>query len=452
LNEWVRGKLLAAFPGAVWVTGEVIGYDRNAHKKHIYFQLADKVEGDDRPRAVVGAVLFERARRLIQRRLEQAPEPLTLSDGLKIRVRAKVDLYTVTGSYQIVVEEIDPSFTLGDIALRRDRILAEVDRRGLRERNLALPFPRPSFRIGLITSFESDAYNDLLNELQASGLPFDVLVRDVHVQGQFVERDVVAALAAFERESDRFDALVIVRGGGSRTDLMAFDSLPIALAVAEHPVKILVGIGHHRDQSALDFVAHSEKTPTAIGKRLVALAEAEVEFVRDCHRRLGERAELLLRAARDGVTSHARLFARTSQLRLSEARSRLASNAHDVRVRLADALFNEKRRLVERAERLSGHLVHDAERRRDQLARYVDWLPRLVEQRFRGERERHDGRAAQVRAADPARLLERGFTWLVDRDGHSIKSIDQVSPGDSVEARLADGRLRATVDEAEIDD
>ncbi len=451
LNEWVRGKLLAAFPAAVWLTGEVIGYDRNAHKKHIYFQLAEKVDGDDRPRAVVGAVLFDRERRMITRRLEGASERLTLGDGLKIRVRAKVDLYVVTGSYQIVVEEIDPSFTLGDIAQRRERILADIDKRGLRERNRSRPFPRPTFRVGLITSFESDAYNDLVNELQASRLPFDVAVRDVHVQGRYVERDVLSALAAFAEQRDSFDVVVIVRGGGSRTDLMAFDSLAIAVAVAEHPVKVLIGIGHHRDQSVLDFIAHSEKTPTAIGKRLVELAQAELEFIRESHRRVIECATRQLQAAREAVTSHTVLFARTSQLRLAEARTRLSSHAHSVQVRLAELLGRERNRLADRAHRLANHLVRDTERRREQLERFADRLPRLAQQAVAIERERTEVRSARLRSADPARLLERGFARLLDGDGKTIKSVSQVVPGDSIGVRLSDGQVRATIDDVSPD-
>ncbi|MEM7263124.1 MAG: exodeoxyribonuclease VII large subunit [Planctomycetota bacterium] len=471
LNEWVRARLVRAFPAPLWITGEVLGYDRNAHKNHIYFQLADKAEGDDRPRAVVNAVLFDRTRRKIEQRLRAAPDPLKLADGLKIRVRAKIDLYVVSGQYQLVIEDVDPEFTLGDIARRRERILQEVTARGLRTRNRDLPFPRPCLRLALITSLESDAYNDLLNELEASGYPFSVELHDAHVQGQFVERDLLRALTSIRARATEFDAIAIVRGGGSRTDLMGFDSLPIALAVAEHPVKVLIGIGHHRDRTVLDDIAHAEKTPTAIGKRLVSLVDQECDQLRSAGERLRDRSDAHLAAVRAELMERAQRFALRSERRLHEARSHVGRSAQRLETQLASFLAGERGRLGERTASLRDLARRGCADRRRDLEGHATRLPGLAERLFAVAREQADGhaarlpglahrllatareqadaRASRVRGADPARLLERGFAWLVDENGDSIKSVDEVELGQVIRARLADGSLRAIVDRLE---
>ncbi len=409
LNEQVRSALLDAFPLPFWISGEVLGYDRNAHKKHVYFQLAEKSpDAGERPRAVVTAVLFAGARDAIERRLAAATERIALADGVQVRVLARVDLYPATGSYQVIIEDIDPEFTLGELARRRERILAELERLGLRERNLGLGFPRPCLAVGLITSYQSDAYNDVINELTRSGYSFRVDALDIHVQGREMEAELLAALAWFERHAARYDVLVIVRGGGARTELMDFDTLPIALAVAKHPLKVVIGIGHHRDRGVLDFIAHSEKTPTAAARHLVTLAETEAAHVA----RTAERIAALATRAVEG------------------ARAQLERTALLVRRSLELAL----------------------ERRRFQVETRRERLLRGALDAVTAARERLGAQAALVRAADPRRVLERGYAWLRDARGRSVTRARGAAPGDALDAQLSDGHLALRVEAAKLTD
>ncbi|MEE8142363.1 MAG: exodeoxyribonuclease VII large subunit [Planctomycetota bacterium] len=424
LNEQVRGVLRDSFHEPLWLEGEVLGYERNSHKRHVYFQLAEKEEGDDRSRAVITVVLFEYAKELVERELARAAEPVTVQDGVRIRVRGRVDLYPPAGSYQFVIEEIDPDFTLGEIGRRRERILAELERRGLRERNLQLSFPQPALRIALVTSYGSDAYNDFVNELGRSGYTFRVDVYDCHVQGAQLENDLLAAMSRIQAHSCRYDVAAIVRGGGSRTDLMGFDSLPLALEVAQLPLKVMVGIGHHRDRGVLDFIAHSEKTPTAVAQLLVGIAAAQEERLRVAAAGLKQRSQGLLRESRERLERTSLLLARSLELRLQQARSRVLLASRDLLYRV----------------------VRRWERQRALLMRATERLPTAVTHLLSRTHERLEGKQSRIRSADPRQVLARGYSWLRKGDGSSLKRVGQASVGDRITALLSDGELDARVE------
>ena len=294
LNERVQGALTQAFPDAVWVHGEILDYDKNKDRQHVFFTLAEKLEGADRIAAQASTVLFESTARFLRQKLENAPEPVTLRDGIEIRALVRVELYAQKGRYQLIIEDIDPSFTLGKLALTREQILQELRQKNLDQQNSGLPLPIPPLRIGVLTSPDSDGWIDFKKEIESSGIGFQVTCYAVKVQGPLLQASMLAGLRWFEQRHDQFDAVCILRGGGSRTDLAWFDNREVALAVATHPNKILCGIGHQRDQSVLDMITHSEKTPTAVAGFLVQqVLAAQEQLAALCTR--------LLNATRDGL-------------------------------------------------------------------------------------------------------------------------------------------------------
>ena len=269
LNTRVRDGLRQSFPEAIWVVGEIVDFDKSAGREHRFFQLVEKSPRQPRAVAAVEVALFGRTAEWLLPRLAVGETPLTLRDGIEIRALVKVDLYPASGRFQVVIQDIDPSFTLGKLALTREQILRELLAAGLATRNRALPLPVPALRIGVLTSPESDGWNDFLRHLQEARLGFDVTLVPIKVQGAELKPSLLRGLAWFADRATDFDVLCIVRGGGSRTDLAWFDDIDIARAVAQHPLKVVVGIGHQRDQSVLDAIAHSEKTPTAVAELLV---------------------------------------------------------------------------------------------------------------------------------------------------------------------------------------
>ena len=448
LNERAREVLRQGFPASLWVVGEITGFDRNQHRRTVHFELAEKEgEGDDATlRAAVGAVLFERDGQRIAKRLEESAEPFELRDGVEVRLRVRVDLYPARGSFQVIVEDVDPLHTLGKIAQNRARILAELDRRGLREKNVGLPWPSLPLRIGLLTSKESDAYNDFVDELRRSGYAFEITVADVRMQGPSLKSAVCGALSWFAQRAEQFDVLAIVRGGGSKTDLMWFDDLDVALAVATCPLKVVVGIGHHRDESVLDLLAHREKTPTAAAARLVA-------EVRAVEGRLHAASQLLLSRVRERLENSAQTLARHGEwlrrsvpvalrqererarraLEFLPTRARRALIVHQQRLRAcAGGLANQSRTSL----RIAARELADRRARLSQpvLAARLESRAKLLHAHLQ-----------RVRALDASRILRRGFAIVRRADGTVVRDVETLNLDESVRVELARGSVEAAV-------
>ncbi|MBL9076843.1 MAG: exodeoxyribonuclease VII large subunit [Planctomycetes bacterium] len=429
LNTRVRDALRGAIPDSVWITGEIVDFDKTAGREHRFFQLVEKAPRAARPVAVVDVALFGRTAEWLLPKLAAGEQPLSLRDGIEIRVLVKVDLYVGSGRYQVVVEDIDPSFTLGKLALTREQILAELRQRGLAERNRSRGFPVPALRIGVLTSPESDGWNDFLRHLQEAQVGLDVTLVPIKVQGPELKPSLLRGLAWFADRAERFDVLCIVRGGGSRTDLAWFDDLDLALAVAAHPLKVVVGIGHQRDQSVLDLIAHSEKTPTAVAELLVRGVESarsdtreRAERLRDLVAdRLADERRRLQRAAADVVAA--------AEQRLRTAHRELARAGHDLQLRTVFRLSRERADLRAAAARA----VHGTARQFDRRTARL---------------EQH---ATRLRLLDPVRVLGRGFSIVRDRHGKVLPAAARLQRGDAVQLQFRDGRAGARIDAVQPD-
>ena len=249
LNERVQSLLEGAFPRPVWLVGEISGFNRSAHKRHVGFQLDEK-DAAGNTLSSIQTTLFERTRAEIESKLRAAGDPFRLEDELTVRLRVSVGLYVPWGAYRVVVEEIDLEYTLGEAARRREEILQTLAEEGLLGANAALPMPAVPLRVGLITSLNSDAYNDVVRTLEESAFAFKLTAHGARVQGPATVASTLNALERLAGEREPLDVVLICRGGGARTDLAWFDSEKLGRAVAAYPVPIVVGIGHVRPRSA----------------------------------------------------------------------------------------------------------------------------------------------------------------------------------------------------------
>lgn len=448
-NEKVKGALQDHFAERIWLVGEVVDYDKGANKQHKFFALVEKQDGESRPRARIDAVIWDRTATALMRRLQEQVPDFALRDGLEIRVQAKVDFYVPTGRLSVSIEDIDPAFTLGKLALDKEKILRTLREQGLAERNRALPLPLPPLRIGVLTSPAADGWNDFLRHLEQSGVGFYVTLVPVQVQGEKVRATVLAGLRWFAEHADDFDCVCIVRGGGSRTDLAWFDDLEIATAVANHPLKVLIGIGHERDRSVLDEIAHSEKTPTAVAGFLAGT-------VLDLRRRTADRAVHLQRlVGRLLQRESTRLAAATSSLghlvhaRLRHEWLRLATAARDLGAGATRVVATGRRDLAQFARSLQQASLQACERERHALLRGVDRMKNGTERAIERATARMQQFAARHRLLDPRAVLRRGFAILRDADGKVLPSARRTQAGAAITVQLRDGSVRARTESVE---
>jgi len=372
---------------------------RPSARGHLYFELIEKGERDE----IVGkldAVIWKTDFAKIQRLLAVSEQ--RLSDGVQVRCRASLDFYAPSGRLQLCVREVDPAFTLGLLERRRRETLAALTAAGLLELNRGLPLPDLPLSVALITSHGSAAYHDFLSGLAESGYGFRVLFLHAAMQGREAEREVVSALAALARLG--VDCAVLIRGGGSRTDLAAFDSRAIAEAIARAPFPVLTGLGHEIDRSIADLAAHAAfKTPTKVAEFLVERMALADQALTDLRQALARQALEPLRAGREAL-GRAERGVSLARLRLAAAAARVEEHARALG-RLGRSVLREAAATLQGLERLCLQLA-------------------------------------------PERTLERGFSLTRDAAGRLVRQPEQVKPGDLIATRVAGGGFRSRVEES----
>ncbi|GMU67528.1 MAG: exodeoxyribonuclease 7 large subunit [Acidobacteriota bacterium] len=434
-------ELLREAFASVWVTGEVARYRPSAAGHH-YLDLVEKGEGD-RIVGTLSAVVWRGEWARIRAVLERAGE--RLADGLAVRCRVTLDFYPPGGRLQAQIREIDPTFTLGELERRRRETIDALAAAGLLEANRALPLADLPLAVGLVTSHGSAAYHDFLSTLAESGFGFRVLFVHAAVQGAEAEREVASALELLG--GSPVEVVALVRGGGSRTDLAAFDSRAVAEAVARCAKPVLTGLGHEIDRSVADLAAHQAfKTPTKVAEFLVArLGEAEVAAQRAAAR-LASSVRPALSGARERLLDAERR-ALSARARLERTGARLGA--------LVEALARASRRAVRRASTgtvdLGARIGRAAPRALERFERarsVVAW--RLVgagRGRLAEAAARLEGRERLVAGLAPERTLKRGFTITRGAGGRIVRRPDDAPPGSRLTTETAAGTLASRVEE-----
>lgn len=395
LSQAVGLAVGRAFPDEVWVSGEIANLQRPP-SGHVYFDLVG--EG-----ARLRVTLWAADRRVVNGILRRAGGAVRMADGTEVRLRARVTWWPDGGQLSLRMLAIDTAYTLGQLEADRQRLLLVLEAEGLLARQRALALATVPLRVGLVTSVGSAAAADFLHTLEASGHGWQVVVADVRVQGPAAESSVLAAFEAMAAVAPALDVVCLVRGGGARTDLAAFDREAVARAISLCPVPVLTGIGHEVDTTVADLVAHQRlKTPSACAAFLVE--------------RVAAFGELLARRSDDVAAAAAAVVERAgARLQRASARAGAAARHH---------LRAQEARLGANGQRLA-RLPHQV---LDRAQRTLDTVD------------------ARARALDPSRLLARGWSITRDGTGRLVHEPGAVAPGSTLVTTVAGGELRSTVD------
>lgn len=372
-----------AFPEEVWVRGAISGISRSANG-HVYFDLVES-ENELAPAtpnspAVLPVALFVKSKHRVNAILKRT-NAIRMTDGVEVQIRGAVTYYQRQSRIQLIMTLIDPAYTLGQLESSKALLLAELKAEGLLVSNKRLRIPVLPLRVALITSKGSAAEADFVDELTGSPFSFHVTVFDTRVQGDEAVAGISAALMeAGQVQHESYDVIVLIRGGGARTDLVAFDQGEVARGIAHSQLAVIVGVGHETDQSVADEVANtSAKTPTASARVLIDTVQLFERRVDACADRIAHRANDTLR--------HVDLLLGSYQARVG---------------RLA----------IESANTEAGRLDRTSDR--------VSQIGRLALERAEASLIQSDLR---IRALDPARALARG--WSITR----IRAADGSVPG-----------------------
>ena len=400
LNALVRRSLQTCFPDALWVQAELSDVRANA-SGHCYLEFVQKdASGNSlvaKARGIIWAGTFARLKPYFERETGQA-----FVSGIKVLVKVTVGFHELYG-YSLTVTDIDPTYTLGDMARRRREILERLKQEGVLTLNKELELPELAQRIAVISSPTAAGYGDFCKQLRdnAFGFVFYPCLFPAVMQGDKVEASVISALDRIYEKLDRWDAVVIIRGGGATSDLSGFDTYDLAVNCAQFPLPIITGIGHERDDTVIDMVAHTRvKTPTAAAEFLVNHTRATAERLEGLSQYIYQEVPLRLTREKE---------------RLESWLMRIPSK---VQMRLQREAFAQER-LAKRMET-------------------------ALQARMQTEKHRIELWSQRVNAASPEVLLKRGYSITL-KDGKAVTDVSALRTGDEVETRLAKGSFKSIV-------
>lgn len=398
LQRMVRATLESRFRDPLWISAEISELKVN-RSGHCYLNLVEKGATDGAPRAEARAVIWKSAY-LPMASMFEAATGATLRAGLRVLVRVIVTYHEIYG-FSLQIIDIDPRYTLGEIERRRRETIARLQQDGVWDMNRELELPRPTLRIAIVSSDTAAGYQDFMNELSRSTYRFQTTLFRSLMQGDAAEESIVAALREIAQREEDFDVVAIIRGGGSTSDLALFDSYLIASYVAQFPLPIFSGIGHDKDVSVVDMVAHTSlKTPTAVATKLEEMADYEMTLVENFATEIAHNVEDMLHG------EELRLY--THGVNISREATRHISN-HEKRIELL----------------------------KDGLLSRVEYMISTEEQRLNAAE-----RTLQSYSLD--NILRLGFAVARNHEG-AVKSIAQTHIGETIAIELLDGVVGAEI-------
>ena len=399
LNRLVREAIESEMPNEYWVEAELSECREN--RGHCYMELIQKDELSATPVAKASAKCWASKWLMVKPYFERITGQRLVA-GMKVLLKVYAQFHEAYG-FSWIVNDIDPTYTLGDMARKRQEIINQLKAEGVFDLQKDLPLPIFCQRIAVISSETAAGYGDFCNQLADNpyGFKFQTQLFPATMQGEGIERSIIEALNSINAVCDDYDAVVIIRGGGATSDMAGFDTLALAENVANFPIPIITGIGHDRDESILDMVSHTRvKTPTAAAAFLID------------H----------LKTVLDQLTT------------LSEAIPRLFSV---VRTRQEARLDNLYQRILMRVQQRAVTSQAD-------IRNLEQGLLTALQRRLTSEHHRLEMLEEKVHSLDPALLLKRGYSMTLF-NGKAVRDPQTLRQGDEIETRLEKGTIKSII-------
>lgn len=400
LNDRIQETLKLNFATPVWIRAEISELRENTNG-HCYLELIEKDAETDSLLAKTKATVWSSTYRMLKPYFESSTGQ-TLRAGLNVLVAVTVEFHGVYG-FSLNVRDIDPTFTIGEMAARRLKIIRQLEEDGIVDMNKQLDFPQRPQRLAIISSPTAAGFGDFMDQLNndPNHFAFYTHLFPAIMQGDQAESSIISALERIFEHADLFDVVVIIRGGGATTDLACFDSYELALNCAQFPLPIVAGIGHQRDVSILDMVAHtSVKTPTAA-------AELLIEYLQQAENQLIDILVEIQQQIKNKITTEDR-------------------NLSNLKWKLKQSLRNK----------VSGKLMlHE---------RYKSRLKSVVRLQISGQQTKLALLEKSIEAHSPAFLLKHGYT-ITTLNGKRVNSVNDIQKGDKIRTFVHDGDIVSEV-------
>ena len=421
LNNIVRELIEYEMPDEYWVEAEIS--DCRERNGHCFMELIQKDERNATPIAKASARCWASKWMLIRPYFERATGQ-QLHAGIKVLLKVSAQFHEAYG-FSWIVTDIDPTYTLGDMARKRQEIIRQLKEEGVFDLQKELHLPLFCQHIAVISSETAAGYGDFCNQLADNPYGFQLRTQlfPATMQGEGVEQSIIAALETIYSLTTSFDCVVIIRGGGATSDMSGFDTLALAENVANFPIPIITGIGHDRDESILDMVSHTRvKTPTAAAALLIDHLKAVLDMLNDSQERLAHAALQKLSTLNSQFSI------------IQEAIPRLFSIVKTRQEAVLDALYN----------RILSSIRQKAVGQQSDIRTLEQRLTTSIQRRLTSEHHRMEMLEEKVRSLDPTLLLRRGYSITLFK-GKAVKDPQSLQKGDEIETRIEKGTIKSII-------
>lgn len=391
-----------ALPQDYWIVAEISEVQVN-RTGHCYLNLIEKPDEESNPVAEMRAIIWANKYRLISSYFEDETG-CQLSVGMKIMVLVTVEFHAVFG-ISLCITDINPVYTIGEEEQRRLKIIRQLEEDGVMDMNKSIELPSVIQRIAVISSETAAGYQDFMNQLAGNQyhIQFKTELFSAFMQGEQTETSIVSQLDSIAQRENDFDVVVIIRGGGSRTDLRWFDNYTIANNIAQFPLPVITGIGHDKDLSIADMVAHtSVKTPTAVAEFIIDICGNFVALIDEQQENLEELVASILEEEREKISDFSNSLMQILKISLLKASNTLNNTRQTLR--------------------------------------------HIAKQRVMKEQSRIDLLAISLKSKNPQEILQQGYTISTSQDGSIIRSSKNLKKGEKITTHFSDGTICSTVD------
>ncbi len=444
LQLTIKDSLYMALPDMYWVIAEISEIKEN-YSGHCYLELVEKLPDEISIRARVKAVIWSNRFRFVKSFFENATGE-SLREGIKVLIRVKIEYHEIYG-LSLVINDIDPAYTMGEMAVKRQQILKKLEEEGVLNMNKELEFPVVPQRIAVISSKNAAGYTDFMKHLTENsyGYVFYTALIETPMQGNDTETGILKAFDRIASHIDKFDAVAIIRGGGSQTDLSWFDNYNIAFYITQFPLPVITGIGHEKDLSVTDIVAYqSLKTPTAVADFFVEFMNKAENQLIEMSSEIREKSELILEISKQKVDSFRVKLIPVARFMLSAIKEELSGTIIDMintgkefilKAGLSPA--NQRSRLAPSVRSfLSVKYTALHQKMQELLISSNNSMNRLS--------IKISGLENSLKIMDPENVLKRGYT-ITSLGGKIIRSAGRLKKNDLISTRFSDGSVGSIV-------
>ncbi len=466
LNGRVKQAVALSFTAPLWVVAEIseLKINRNGH---CYLVLIEKEEQGDGIVAQAKATIWSYTFRMLQPYFESTTgQPLT--EGIKVLVSVSVEFHELYG-YSLNIRDIDPTYTLGDMARRRKEIITRLQADGVFEMNKELELPLVPQKIAIVSSETAAGYQDFMDHLTNNDGKYKFYTKlfPAIMQGNQAESSIIEALEQIYGHEDFFDVVVIIRGGGSQADLSCFDNYNLAYFITQLPIPVLTGIGHEKDDSIVDMVANTRlKTPTAVAEFLVNTLAKFDTTIDELNWHFAQKVDEILLEARSKIEFYTRAIAPILQEKITKTNTKLDQTIykvdHLIRLfiqsknyqleRTEEAFLQESKnfsrkqlRILERSTTILSNAVKRISlHHKELIGRKVKQSEQLIKKNLAEQFHFLELASQKAILIDPSKILARGYS-ITTYKGRALKTIEELKDNELIETRLAIGTIISEV-------